>query len=219
MDYAILSRQYLETLPSADLIALADDLGIDVPENLNRRFIIGELLDTAAEIKRENYTDLKNDSDKIHPVSVLPETYNENQISVVLRNPVWAYVYWDIREADFQKIQKTAGFTSLVLRVSSFSNQDSVKPSDYFEISVSVSDRNQYVLLPASVKNIRIDLVAEFKGSASELLASSKKINLPHMPAELMLPLPDLRISPILELSGLRELLRTHYLNHRQSFL
>ncbi len=219
MDYAILSRQYLETLPSADLIALADDLGIDVPENLNRRFIIGELLDTAAEIKRENYTDLKNDSDKIHPVSVLPETYNENQISVVLRNPVWAYVYWDIREADFQKIQKTAGFTSLVLRVSSFSNQDSVKPSDYFEISVSVSDRNQYILLPASVKNIRIDLVAEFKGSASELLASSKKINLPHMPAELMLPLPDLRISPILELSGLRELLRTHYLNHRQSFL
>ena len=219
MDYAILSRQYLETLPSADLIALADDLGIDVPENLNRRFIIGELLDTAAEIKRENYTDLKNDSDKIHPVSVLPETYNENQISVVLRNPVWAYVYWDIREADFQKIQKTVGFTSLVLRVSSFSNQDSVKPSDYFEISVSVSDRNQYVLLPASVKNIRIDLVAEFKGSASELLASSKKINLPHMPAELMLPLPDLRISPILELSGLRELLRTHYLNHRQSFL
>lgn len=219
MDYAILSRQYLETLPSADLIALADDLGIDVPENLNRRFIIGELLDTAAEIKRENYTDLKNDSDKIHPVSVLPETYNENQISVVLRNPVWAYVYWDIREADFQKIQKTAGFTSLVLRVSSFSNQDSVKPSDYFEISVSVSDRNQYILLPVSVKNIRIDLVAEFKGSASELLASSKKINLPHMPAELMLPLPDLRISPILELSGLRELLRTHYLNHRQSFL
>lgn len=219
MDYAILSRQYLETLPSADLIALADDLGIDVPENLNRRFIIGELLDTAAEIKRENYTDLKNDSDKIHPVSVLPETYNENQISVVLRNPVWAYVYWDIREADFQKIQKTVGFTSLVLRVSSFSNQDSVKPSDYFEISVSVSDRNQYILLPASVKNIRIDLVAEFKGSASELLASSKKINLPHMPAELMLPLPDLRISPILELSGLRELLRTHYLNHRQSFL
>lgn len=219
MDYAILSRQYLETLPSADLIALADDLGIDIPENLNRRFIIGELLDTAAEIKRENYTDLKNDSDKIHPVSVLPETYNENQISVVLRNPVWAYVYWDIREADFQKIQKTAGFTSLVLRVSSFSNQDSVKPSDYFEISVSVSDRNQYILLPASVKNIRIDLVAEFKGSASELLASSKKINLPHMPAELMLPLPDLRISPILELSGLRELLRTHYLNHRQSFL
>lgn len=219
MDYAILSRQYLETLPSADLIALADDLGIDVPENLNRRFIIGELLDTAAEIKRENYTDLKNDSDKIHPASVLPETYNENQISVVLRNPVWAYVYWDIREADFQKIQKTTGFTSLVLRVSSFSNQNSVKPSDYFEISVSVSDRNQYILLPASVKNIRIDLVAEFKGSASELLASSKKINLPHMPAELMLPLPDLRISPILELSGLRELLRTHYLNHRQSFL
>ena len=106
-----------------------------------------------------------------------------------------------------------------MLRVSSFSNQDSVKPSDYFEISVSVSDRNQYILLPASVKNIRIDLVAEFKGSASELLASSKKINLPHMPAELMLPLPDLRISPILELSGLRELLRTHYLNHRQSFL
>jgi hypothetical protein len=34
---------YLETLSSADLIALADDYGIDIPDNLNRRFIIGKL--------------------------------------------------------------------------------------------------------------------------------------------------------------------------------
>ena len=45
-----LSRAYLETLPSADLIALADDLGIDIPENLNRRFIIGELLEASEDM-------------------------------------------------------------------------------------------------------------------------------------------------------------------------
>ena len=44
-----LSRAHLETLPTADLIALADEYGIDIPENLNRRFIIGELLEAAEE--------------------------------------------------------------------------------------------------------------------------------------------------------------------------
>ena len=57
-----LSRAYLETLPSADLIALADDFGIDIPENLNRRFIIGELLE-AAEDMVDSDDDLEESSE------------------------------------------------------------------------------------------------------------------------------------------------------------
>ena len=45
MDTKKLTRSHLETLATADLISLADEFGIDFPENLNRSFIIGELLE------------------------------------------------------------------------------------------------------------------------------------------------------------------------------
>ena len=35
-----LSRNHLETLTSSQLIELADEYGIDIPDDLNRRFII-----------------------------------------------------------------------------------------------------------------------------------------------------------------------------------
>ena len=44
-----ITRAYLESLPFSDLLALADTYGIDVPDNLNRRFLIGELLDVVKE--------------------------------------------------------------------------------------------------------------------------------------------------------------------------
>ena len=92
-----LTRSYLETLPSADLLSIADELGIDIPENLNRRFIIGELLEMAEDLNRETVLEPMNEeTDDIKPLSVLPKTYNETQISIVLRNPVWAFVYWDM---------------------------------------------------------------------------------------------------------------------------
>ena len=58
MDTMLVSRTYLESLSTADLISLADEYGIDIPENLNRRFIIGELLEAvedAGEEKKKLY--------------------------------------------------------------------------------------------------------------------------------------------------------------------
>ena len=53
MEEKILSRQYLESISTADLISLAFDYGIDIPENLSRRFVIGELLEAAQELESE----------------------------------------------------------------------------------------------------------------------------------------------------------------------
>ena len=44
MQNEILTRAYLETLSFSDLVTLADNYGIDVPENLDRSFLIGELI-------------------------------------------------------------------------------------------------------------------------------------------------------------------------------
>ena len=91
--YAI-TRAYLESLSFADLLALADTYGIDVPDNLNRRFLIGELLD-AAEVVLDDPSDMIIAEGKAGiPASgaSLPESYNMTQIGAVLRSPAWIYV-------------------------------------------------------------------------------------------------------------------------------
>ena len=44
-----ISLAYLQSLSTADLLLLADDYGIDIPEQLNRSFIISELYEIAQE--------------------------------------------------------------------------------------------------------------------------------------------------------------------------
>jgi hypothetical protein len=222
MDVPFLTRSYLETLSSPDLIALADDYDIDIPSDLNRRFIIGELLEAAEELKRNRKNDMiiaagdtKSDSGE-----KLPDSYNETQITVVLRNPVWAFVYWDIRETDLHMLKSEKIQSSLMLKVLFFDEAESVKPADSFDIQISFTDREQYILLPAGRNYVRIDLVYPSKDQMLQILASSRKIELPHGCEALLSARPGkvIAMPPVMKLSGMEDLLRIHYSQHRQSF-
>ena len=46
-----LSRGFLETLSSIELIRLADEYGIDIPDDLSRQFIIGDLIQLGEELE------------------------------------------------------------------------------------------------------------------------------------------------------------------------
>ena len=94
------SRQYLESISTADLISLADDYGIDIPANLTRKFIIGELLELARELENdeESDSDVHLTDDTVALPDSLPKSYNETQIFAVTRTPAWVFVYWDISE-------------------------------------------------------------------------------------------------------------------------
>ena len=210
-----LNRAYLETLPSADLIALADDLGIDIPENLNRRFIIGELLE-AVDDMADSDDDLEESSEIT--TANLPETYNETVISAVLRNPVWLFVYWDVKKDHITLIHKSDKVQSLSLRVHMFHRDDPNSIADSFDVPITIEDRNRYVLLPAGFGSVRVDLVMNLENDAYEVWSSTGLITLPYVSQRIANPLPETPVSPVLKLSGLPELLRTHYMNHRQSF-
>ena len=54
METENINRAYLETLSFSDLSKLADEYGVDVPEDLDRRFLICELLDIVEESKLFN---------------------------------------------------------------------------------------------------------------------------------------------------------------------
>lgn len=216
MDTMLLSRTYLESLSTADLISLADEYGIDIPENLNRRFIIGELLEAVEDFGEKKET--LQESDVVPEGNDFPSSYNETCITAVIRNPAWVYVYWDISTFDVETLQQNPAFESLMLRLCFFERGNDEKPVEFFDISVNIKDREQYILLPTTAYSLRVDLMTELKNQQPEMLTYSKTINLPQNLPEITTETLEQDISPIMELSGFKNLLKNHYLNHRESF-
>ncbi|MDR3311947.1 MAG: DUF4912 domain-containing protein [Spirochaetaceae bacterium] len=223
-----LTRAHLESLASADLVALAEEYDIDVPENLNRRFIISELLEAALDREYEEQNSLTMVEYPSQENSGLPETYYETEVAAILRSPVWLYVYWDISMADQRHLQ-THPSELLSLRVALFDGPGRLAPES-FELPLPENGRDQYVLLPAGKKSVRLELVAgdtvqhtttgpDDSDSVSpvRILALSPEIPLPHLSPDFSLAFGE-GLSPLLELSGFRDLLHTHYLNHRECF-
>ena len=218
METKKLSRSYLETLSSADLVTLADDYDIDVPDDLNRRFLIGELLDVAREAELEVHEDFDIVSDDALPVTnKLPETYNETQINIQLCNLAWAFVFWDIKESDLRRLKDNE--SSLLLRVSFFEDEAASVLDETFDVQASFSDGAQYVLLRPGKKYMRVDLVAVIGGKGEDVLAKSRKVKFPGGPEFLTaLPGREIHTTQLQDLSSLRELLKLQYENYRQAF-
>ena len=213
-----LSRGFLETLSSIELIRLADEYGIDIPDDLSRQFIIGDLIQLGEELERsENAKEsIVLSDEKAMNVDTLPKTYNETKIDTVLRNPVSLFVWWDLAESLVERVTETFG--ALSLAVCFFEDESGEKPCGTFDIKISLEDREQYVIIPAGKKIVRVDLVCECDGR-KDTLAFSRPLPLPQTPQIVsMRPGEKLDIPPVMEISGVAAALRGHYNEYRQSF-
>ena len=217
----VISRTYLETLSFSDLLKIADEYGIDVPEDLNRSFLIGEILEISEEMSKSSFDNDMVISDIVEQMNgddISVRSYNSTEVQVMLRNPAWAFVYWNISIADAQSLAK-ADISQMMLRISSFSEKDQVKPDEFFDIQISKEDNGQYVLLPAGRRFLRVDLLFNLDGII-DILASSKVLEMPKGAAFLsdMRPGRKGEVSELMRLSGFDSMLLEHYKNHRESF-
>ena len=125
------TRVYLESLTTSDLIRMADNFGIDIPPDLDRIFIIEELLevtsphgqaedaaeaDISAMPAASQYADMA-DSGLVESV-LLPRQYNITFIEVMIRDPFWAFVFWEIKTQDKEQYEKAQDFEGYYLKVS-----------------------------------------------------------------------------------------------------
>lgn len=220
MESVALNRAYLETLSFSDLIKIADSEGIDVPEDFNRNFLIDEILEVTEYKKKSEKEDMIISEDEVvaDDNELLPRAYNSTEVQIILRNPAWAFVYWNISDSDRIALDK-AFISEMKLRVNSYSEKDQLKPDEYFDIMISKEDNGQYVLLPAGKKFFRVDLLFNIDGII-DILSSSKVLEMPKGSERFAQLKPGKKedVSPIMELSGMNELLMEHYINHRESF-
>ena len=213
-----ISRASLEKLSFSDLVQLADEYGVDVPEDLDRRFLIAELLELAEESNnRDDEMIIATEADNQQPL-VLNGNFNETQVSCVLRNPAWLFVFWNLNDNDLAKINDNPS-CSLRLRICSYTDPADSKPEEAFEVQTPSQSQEQYVLIPNGKKYIKVELICVTNG-AGEVIAFSPVISIPQG-ASLVNDLQPGReedFSPVIELSGIKELITEQYKNHRHSF-
>lgn len=219
MEDKVITRAYLETLSFSDLKKLADEYGVDVPEDLDRRFLLSELLEIAEESRHDKDAAMIISFDnRINQSTNLPQGYNETHISCVLRNPVWAFVFWDISDTDMNMISALSDY-SLSLRVCILVSKTELVPQECFEIDIPNGVNEQYVLIPSGKNFMRIELVYT-SGANREVLAFSPVLTLPKSSSNVEEYQPGVKkeFPEILKLSGIEKILSDQYKNYRHSF-
>ena len=207
MDNIPVSQSYLESLTTKELLILADTHGIDIPPDLDRVFIIEELQELTAfqlEINLDvNEELIEEPQGKTTESVVLPKQYNITYLETLVRDPLWVYVYWEVKVSDRDFFEKSPDFNGYFLKVVSINihaNQNFAGPVEVFTVSIEPEDNARYLGFPPAEENtkenteeneellsrvgqrsFRIELYAK-KGKEDNFLAASDTFTLPSLP-------------------------------------
>ncbi|ADK80668.1 DUF4912 domain-containing protein [Sediminispirochaeta smaragdinae] len=166
-----MTRERLLTLSKETLVALARREGLYVEDDLDfdeddREEIIDQIMDALEEDRSERIAgnnsamqakgrkyDILLDEEIVSQETeeyLLPDHYNETRIVLLLRDPLWAYAYWDIQDVRLKSLCDEPYYEGLFLRVYEFSSAIPSKDHviDYFDIPVKEEDDNWYISLP-----------------------------------------------------------------------
>jgi hypothetical protein len=224
-----MTRERLEVLSFESLKKLAQQEGIDVPEDVEKILLVDLIFEVLAEKKEEREQHNNNpvrvqqkkfdvslseelDDDSEMDVNSLPERYNETRIVLMFRDPFWAFVYWDIQGGLLKTVKKEFDAESVFLRVirlagPEFDKQDPRDlPGRSFNIPINSDDSSWYINIPEQDCWYCVELV--FQGRQQEaIIGRSNVIRVPRAVIFENLLLRDgTPMDTILSLSGVEKL-------------
>jgi hypothetical protein len=110
----------------------------------------------------------------------LPQSYNDTRIVILLRDPFWAYAYWDINPAELEKLGEETFYNGLFLRVYEFHGDSPTEDNivEFFDIPVEESDGSWYISLTHSGSDYAVELRCRVMHK-EKILAMSNKVHSP----------------------------------------
>ncbi|MDR2784160.1 MAG: DUF4912 domain-containing protein [Treponema sp.] len=179
-----LSRTYLEGLTTEELIVLADRFDIEVPPDLAWGFIVETLLEInrAEESESVGYLDnparreKREKMEEDAPVGAvpLPEQYNISFVDILIRDPLWVYVFWEIKSHEKEAFESGGGFRGYYLKVSPEEDGD----RKAFIVNVRPADTAWYVSIPNAETGYKVELCVS-AGKKEIVIASSGVFTMP----------------------------------------
>jgi len=199
-----LSRSWLESLSTTELVKQAEDFGVDIPPGLERIFIIEELLLESAylsEPKKEEIQIIPSYTESV----VLPKQYNISFIEVIIRDPLWAYVFWEIKNHDRETHENADDFNGYNLRVIPLIEGENIQKSkeNSFTVSIDKDDNARYLGFaehPPQAEGRYVIKLNVLRGEAELQIAVSQPFNMPRLINNACLSGTD--ANPLVRLSG-----------------
>jgi hypothetical protein len=211
-----LSRAYLESFTSQELLNVAAQLSVDLPESLSSRtLIIGEILDAVGESVdlEESVPEAEPDEGSAYKPKAarspqchkgnpfmtvkIPERYNITYIKVLVRDPLWFFVFWEVKQSIMEQLERMASFDRLCLRINAL-KQGKVFSS--YTVSVTATDSAWYLDFPAEGDAFFVEICARFDGR-EEALAKTRLFRQPEI-----LAIHGETETPLALLSGIRDI-------------
>ncbi len=185
-----MTEERLQLLPEEFLRNLAVKEGISFNDSIDKQDLIDLILDAIEEDRAENALannpamqikerkfdiTLNEQFDFDEDMYPLPERYNETKIVMLLRDPAWAYTYWDIKESDISALKYGALNGKLFLRVYELKTSVFEKKNilDFSDIPVTVDDSSWYINLPRTGIFYCAELILKSQSSVKILCRSN----------------------------------------------
>jgi len=204
------SRQWLDGLSTGELIRIADNYGIDIPIGLERIFIIEEILE-CANAEEENTKEEIIINPSYSESVLLPKQYNISYIEVKIRDPLWIFIFWEIKSFDREIHEKAADFNGYNLRIIPLNeNGEKTQVTQSFTVSINREDSARYLgFAEHSSENQRHYLIKlnVLRGESELQIASSAPFNLPK-PYNNENTIRESN-NPLIRLSGIQDLVIT----------
>jgi hypothetical protein len=191
-----MTKERLQALSFASLLDIATKEGIAIWENIDKDSLIEVIREAVEEdrtereqsnnsvmrIKEKKYDIFRDEEIESQDPEeyALPDRYNETRITALLRDPLWAFAYWDIKDSDVEKIRGHSDLAELFLRVCELKSGDDEGSgiADYFDIPVKMTDSSWYINLPIPGRSYLIELHAR-SGEEEPCLCRSNAIHSP----------------------------------------
>ena len=171
-------------------------------EDRSERIVSNNIVIRGEEKKYDIFRDEEIESQDIKEY-IIPETYNETKIHIMLVEPLLAYAYWDLSEKDRLVYSNTIKPGKLLLRVHEISseNKNGEQLPDFFDIPIRIKDSDWYINLPSNNSSYCIDLILFMYGE-EKILCTSNTVTSPAKTIENFKSCPDFINEDIQLLSG-----------------
>jgi len=161
-----MTKERLQSISLEELEALAREQGYEFTGATNRaaltEFIIENFRELEREREEENNPSIRVEGSKYQVTEretaegldaeayPIEKRYNLTKVVFMVRDPNWAYAYWDLDSNLLEKLKKNADGDQLVLRVHDVELIDFTgsNANSSFDIPIQIDDTSWYIYLP-----------------------------------------------------------------------
>jgi hypothetical protein len=111
-----------------------------------------------------------------------PKQYNITFVEVMIRDPLWAFALWEIKDHDRETFERMADFDAYCLRINPVGVSGATDHQCGFTVRIEPEDSSRYITFPSENTGGRFQVeLCALLGDKTEVLAFSQVFSMPRL--------------------------------------